>query len=118
MIFWGAVWFEADMDLPHFNYKQFLESDIFRVFLLISFLYSIGLLFFRIIKKSDECSFAFGDSEMGIFFDGGQSHEETVEKIIEILDENRELKNELKKIRNEICQLSSKTSNTEKIKTF
>lgn len=98
MIFWGAVWFEVDMDLPHFNYKQFLESDIFRALLLISFLYSIGLLIFRKIENSDECSFAFGDSTTGIFFDGGKSHKETVQKITEILVENRELKNELQKI--------------------
>ena len=50
MIFWGAVWFEVDMDLPHFNYKQFLESDIFRALLLTSFLYSIGLLISEKLK--------------------------------------------------------------------
>ena len=75
MIFWGAVWFEVDMDLPHFNYKEFLESDIFRAFLLISFLYSIGLLIFRKIENSDDYAFAFGDSEI---FSGALSSRPTL----------------------------------------
>lgn len=78
MIFWGAVWLEADIDLPHFNYKEFLESNIFRAFLLISFMYSIGYFIFRKMEKSDEYSFKFGNSEKGVTFDGGGVIDKTV----------------------------------------
>jgi len=95
IIFWGAVWFEIDMDVPHFNYKEFLGSEVFKTFLLISFMFSIVYFFFRKMEKLDEYSFKFGNSETGVVFDGGKSIGETVQKITDIIVENHELKKAL-----------------------